>query len=219
MQLLGDPAVTDFDVASLCNDRGIQSRRRSAEVRLALECALAEEPPPSVSEIARRLHFARGERLYQIDRATSKMLSARHRAAIQALQAKPSRAPRKCERPQMKRALEDSLARECPVSVSDIAAQNGYSNAGCIRLEFPDLCRAIGQKIAQLKKAEIDEKGEILKAALEEDSPPTARRWPKGRVSGVLEFCGELPGAVPSASWERMAYEEAKKGQKKAVTF
>jgi hypothetical protein len=46
--------------------------------------------------------------------------------------------------PEMKRTLEDSLARECPVLVSDIAAQNGYANAGWIRLEFPDLCRAIG---------------------------------------------------------------------------
>ena len=95
-QLLGDPAATDFDIAPLRNDRGIQSRRRGAEVRLALERALAEEPPPSVSDVARRLHFARGERLYQIDRATSKMLAARHREAIRALQPKPSRAPRKC---------------------------------------------------------------------------------------------------------------------------
>src|SRR5258708_4162401 len=89
-QLLGDPAATDFDIAPLHNDRGIQSRRRGAEVRLALERALAEEPPPSVSDVARRLHFARGERLYQIDRATSKMLAARHREAIRALQPKPS---------------------------------------------------------------------------------------------------------------------------------
>ena len=55
----------------------------------------------------------------------------------------------------MMRVLEDSLARECPVSVSEIAAQNGYANAGCIRLEFPDLCRAIGQKIAQRGKVEL----------------------------------------------------------------
>jgi len=80
-RLLGDPAVTCFDIAPLRNDRGIQLRRHGAEVRLALERGLAEEPPPSVSEVARRLHFARGERLYQIDRAKSKMLAARHREA------------------------------------------------------------------------------------------------------------------------------------------
>jgi len=59
----------------------------------------------------------------------------------------------------MMRVLEDSLARECPVSVSEIAAQNGYANAGCIRLEFPDLCRAIGQKIAQRGKVELASTG------------------------------------------------------------
>ena len=119
-QLLGDPAAADFDIAPLRNDRGIQSRRRSAEVRLALEGALAEVPPPSVSELAQRLHFARSERLYQIDRGRSKMLAARHREAMRALQPKPSRPPRKCERPQMKRVLVDSLARE----LSGIGFQN-----------------------------------------------------------------------------------------------
>ena len=213
-QLLGDPTSTDFDIAPLRNDRGIQSRRRGAEVRIALERALAEEPPPSVSELARRLHFARGERLYQIDRAKSKMLTARHREAIRALQPKPSRAPRKCERPQMKRVLEDSLARECPVSVRDIAAQNGYANAGCIRLEFPDLCQAIGQKIAQRKKTEMNGKGEILKAALEEDPPLTAEQMARRLgfgCPGVLRR--NFPAQYQALLEKRTAYEEAQRKQ------
>ena len=213
-ELLGDPAATDFDFAPLRNDRGIQSRRRGAEVRLALESVLAEEPPPSVSELARRLHFARSERLYQINRARSKMLSARHREAIRALQPKPSRPPRKCERPQMKRGLDDSLARECPVSVSEIAVQNGYANAGCIRLEFPDLCRAIGRKIAQLKRAEIDRKGEILKAALEEDSPLTAEEMAERLgfgCPGVLRR--NFPAQYQALLGKRMAYEEVQRRQ------
>ncbi len=213
-QLLGDPAATDFDIAPLRNDRGIQSRRRGAEVRLALDRALAEEPPPSVSELARRLHFARSERLYQIDRARSKMLSARHREAMRALQPKPSRPPRKCERPQMKRVLEDSLARECPVSVSKIAAQNGYANPGCIRLEFPDLCRAIGQKIAQRKKTEMNGKGEILKAALEEDPPLTAEQMAERLgfgCPGVLRR--NFPAQYQALLGKRMAYEEAQRKQ------
>jgi hypothetical protein len=55
---------------------GELARRRGAEVRRALESALAEDPLPSVSEVARRLHFARGERLYQLDRARSEMPAA-----------------------------------------------------------------------------------------------------------------------------------------------
>ena len=213
-QLLGDPAATDFDIAPLRNDRGIQSRRRGAEVRLALDRALAEEPPPSVFELARRLHFARSERLYQIDRARSKMLAARHREAMRALQPKPSRPPRKCERPQMKRVLEDSLARECPVSVSKIAAQNGYANPGCIRLEFPDLCRAIGQKIAQRKKTEMNGKGEILKGALEEDPPLTAEQMAERLgcgCPGVLRR--NFPAEYKALLGKRMAYEEAQREQ------
>jgi len=212
-QLLGDPAA-DIDIAPLRNDRGIQLRRRGDEVRLALERALTEEPPPSVPEVARRLRFARGERLYQIDRARSEMLAARHRATIRALQPKPSRAVRKCERPQMKRVLEDSLARECSVSVSAIAAQNGYANAGCIRLEFPDLCRAIGQKIAQRKKTEMNGKGEILKAALEEDPPLTAEQM-AGRLGfrcpGVLRR--NFPAQYQALLRKRMAYEESQRKQ------
>jgi hypothetical protein len=213
-QLLADPGAIDFDIAPLRNDREIRSPRRGAEVRLALERALAEEPPPSVSEVARRLHFARGERLYQIDRAGAKRLSARHREAIRALQPKPPRAPRKCERPQMKRILEESLARECPVSVSEIAAENGYANPGCIRLDFPDLCRAIGQKIAQRGKVELDGKGEILKAALEEVPPLTAESMAKRLgcgCPGVLRR--NFPAQYQALLGKRMAYEEAQRKQ------
>lgn len=213
-ELLADPAVAGFDIAPLRNDRRIQLRRRGDEIRLALDRALTEDPPPSVSEVARRLHFARGERLYQIDRAKAKMLAVRHREAIRALQPRPSRAPRKCARSQMKRTLEDSLARECPVSVSDIAAQNGYANAGCIRLEFPDLCRAIGQKIVEVKKTEMNGKGEILKAALEEDPPLTAeqmaRRLDFG-CPGVLRRT--FPAQYQALLKKRRAYAEAQRNR------
>jgi len=213
-QLLGDPAATDFNIAPLRDDRGIQTRRRSAEVRLALESALAEEPPPSVTEVARRLHFARGERLYQIDRARSEIIAGRHRAALRALPAQASRPPRKCERPKMKRILEKSLARECPVSVTEIAVQNGYSNAGSIRLEFPDLCRSIGRKIAQLKKAEMNANGEVMKAALREDPPATA-----GQLAGRLGFSSpgvlarNFPALYTALLARRKAHEEAQRMQ------
>lgn len=64
-------------------------------------------------------------------------------------------------------------------------------NAGCIRLEFPDLSRTIGRKIAQQKKTEMSGRGEIVKAALEEDQPLTAEQM-AGRLVGLLEFCGEV---------------------------
>ena len=213
-QLLGDPAVTHFDLAPLLNNRGVQLRRHGDEVRIAMDFALKEDPPPSVHEVARRLHFARGERLYQIDRARSEMLAAKHREAIRALPPRVSRAPRKCERPEMKRLLEESLAREYPLSTTAIAAQYGYANAGCIRLEFPDLCRAIGRKIAQLKKVKMNANGEILKAALQEDPPPTA-----GQLAGRLGFAGpdvlarNFPTFYAALLERRDSYEAAKRKQ------
>jgi hypothetical protein len=63
-----------------------------------------------------------------------------------------------------------------------VAVHNGYANAGCTRLEFPSL-PAIGRKIAQRKKTEMNRKGEILKAALEGDPPLTAEQ-----MAGRLGF-------------------------------
>jgi transcriptional regulator with XRE-family HTH domain len=213
IQLLGDPASTRLDILPLRDDRGLQLRRHGDEVRTAMDRALTEDPPPSVSEVARRLHFARGERLYQIDRGRAELLALRHRDAIRALQPRPQ-APRKCERPRMKRILEESLAREYPISTTEIAAQNGYANAGCIRLEFPDLCRAIGRKIAQLTKAEMNASGEIMKAALHEDPPPTA-----SQLASRLGFSSpdvlarNFPTLYPALLERRNVHEKAKRKQ------
>ena len=48
IQLLGDPASTSLDILPLRNDRGIQLRRHGDEVRIAMDRALTEDPPPSV---------------------------------------------------------------------------------------------------------------------------------------------------------------------------
>ena len=213
-QLVADPAVARFDIAPLRNDRGIQLRRRENEIHLAMERALTEDPPPSVSDLARRLHFARGERLYQIDRVKAKMLAARHREGVRALQPRPSRAPRKCARSQMKCTLEDSLALDSPVPISEIAAQNGYANAGWIRLEFPDLCRAISQKIAHLKKTEMSGREETLKAALEEDPPLTAEQMARRLgfgCPGVLRR--NFPAEYQALLKKTTIYEEAQREQ------
>lgn len=104
------------------------------------------------------------------------------------------------------------VERECPVSVSEIAAQNGYANPGCIRLEFPDLCPAIGRKLAQRKKTEMTGKGEILKAALEEDPPLTAEQMAERLgfgCPGVLRR--NFPAQYQTLLEKRTAYEEAQR--------
>ena len=76
------------------------------------------------------------------------------------------------------------------------------------------LCRAIGQKIAQRKKTEMNGKGEILKAALEEDPPLTAEQMAERLgfgCPGVLRR--NFPAEYKALLGKRMAYEEAQRKQ------
>jgi len=58
--------------------------------------------------------------------------------------------------------------------VNHIAQSLGYVNGGPFRLEFPELCRAIGEKQAALKQRYLHDAECALRAALEEDPPPSA---------------------------------------------
>jgi hypothetical protein len=69
--------------------------------------------------------------------------------------------------------LEQSLAEERPVSVHHLAASLGYLNDGYIRRRFPDLCRAISQKIGAQKIAHLATMKGILGEALRESPVPT----------------------------------------------
>jgi hypothetical protein len=171
-KLLGN--LLDADIAHLKNNRFFALARRRHEVSAAVEQALVEDPAPSVSEVARRLNYSCGDPLYAADRQRCELLAVKHRVVIRmSLKATP-RPPRKCERAQIERTLKDSLAQDYPVPIRKIAAGLGYANAGCVRLEFPELCRAIGQKIERQRAAETQRRRDILKAALEEGPPPNA---------------------------------------------
>ena len=88
------------------------------------------------------------------------------------------------------------------------------ASAGCMRLEFPDLRRAIDRKIAQRKKTEMNRKGEILKAALEGDPPLTAEQM-AGRLGfgcpGVLRR--SFPAQYQALLAKTMNFEEAQRKQ------
>ncbi len=78
-----------------------------------------------------------------------------------------------CSESEMKRALEQSLAKERPVSPYHIALSLGFTGEAIPRRKFPDLCHAIIEKIAAQKTMRIAEMERILTAALNEDPPPT----------------------------------------------
>ena len=82
-------------------------------------------------------------------------------------------ATRICDGPRLKQTLEESLKSKDPVSVHHIAARPGYSNDGYIQQKFPELCAAIGRKIAERKQASLEAMRQTLEEALKDDPAPT----------------------------------------------
>src|SRR6266446_2259706 len=155
------------------HDRHTPAFRSAEQVRLVLSRAAQEEPIPSLSEIARRLGYKGNERLYQVDLDLCKQIAAKCRQSGRSHAWKKPGAERICERVDLRRLLEQSLAQEQPVSPHRIAASLGYANDGYLRPKFPDLCRAIAKKIAAQHTERLANMEGFLKEALNEDPVPT----------------------------------------------
>ena len=147
--------------------------RTAEHVRSVLEKAVCEQPPPSLSQIAQRLDYRGVERLYQVDASLCKQIAVNYRQSGSSHWWRKSGATRICERTEIQRLLEQSLAAERPLSAHHIAARLGYSNDGYIQQRFPALCRAIRHKIAALKIARLAAMKTGLVEALRESPVPT----------------------------------------------
>ncbi len=185
-------------VGHLQDDRGVRPPHRKDQVRLALKQALSDDSAPSMTEVARRLNYARPGRLYYIDRECCKKITARHRVVSRSAGQTTNR--RICAKAKIRKRLEQSLAQEYPVSVNHIAKSLGYANAGPIRVQFPELCRAIGEKQAALKRGRLHEVECVLNAALKEEPPPSATELTKrlgySAPSALRHNFPELYGAL-----------------------
>src|SRR6266851_2027524 len=135
--------------------RGVSPSRPASEIQQALLVALREEEPRSLSQVARELGYTNTERLYQADRKLC------HEIAV-----------RICETARLKEILEQSIESNAPTSPHLIALNLGYSNDGYIQQKFPELCRAIRQKIDHAKQSRPDEIRSALEGALRENPPP-----------------------------------------------
>lgn len=151
----------------------VSAFRSVEKVRLALLQADHEEPVPSLTEVARRLGYKGTERLYQVDRDLCKRLSAKYRRSGQSHRWRKRGAERISEQVDIQKLLQESLAQEQPVSPHHLAARLGYANEGYLEMKFPDLCRAIRQKIAARKVARLAEMEKVLTEALKEEPVPT----------------------------------------------
>jgi len=127
-----------------------KNQRRRPDILRALQQALVEEPPPMLAEVARRLlHHKRTESLTRIAPKLCRRIVVRHQKAVLRLPRKGK--PRICRKNEIRKCLKASLSQLEPISVQRVAVKLGYCNAGCLRREFPDLCRAIGKKLQRLK--------------------------------------------------------------------
>jgi hypothetical protein len=78
-----------------------------------------------------------------------------------------------CSLSDIQKLLEEALAQEHPVSAHLIVACLGYANDGYLQRKFPDLCRAIRQKIAAQREPRLSVMERVLKNALRKTQVPT----------------------------------------------
>jgi len=190
--------------------------RSVEEVRLTLLRADQEQPVPSLTEIVRRLGYKGTERLYQVDRDLCKRLSAKYRQSGQSHRWRKAGAERISEQVDIRKLLQESLAQEQPVSAHHIAARLGYANDGYLRRTFPDLCRAIRQKIAAQKAERLAEMERVLTEALKEDPVPTLGDLRK-RLGYSSSECLQLhfPGLCEQILARRQAVREQRTAELK----
>jgi hypothetical protein len=172
-------ATEPVEVAHLRDDRATRRLHCEDKVRIALDHALEEDPPPSLTEVARRLNYTTPGRLYEIDRGRCRRILARRRQSPDAFWWRRSGARPICDEARIKELLENSLAQKRPTSAFHIAISLGYSGAGRIWKKFPDLCRAIGAKIASNKTIQLGNTRQALRAALEEEPPASLEQISK----------------------------------------
>lgn len=179
---------------SIQTNRKLPLSRTGAQVRSVLERAALEQPSPSLSEIAQRLNYRGVERLYQIAPELCKRIVTNYRHSGRSHWWRRPGAARICDRAVIRKLLEQSLAAERPISTHRIAAGLGYANDGYIRRRFPDLSRALSQKIAAQKIARLAAMKNIVVDAMRESPVPTLRDLAKRvRIASATTLLDRFP--------------------------
>ena len=161
------------EAIAVAGSRGVSPSRNASEIRQALLSALNETVPRSLSEVARRLGYTNTDRLYQADRKLCHAIAARHQKSGQSHWWRKPGAVRIFDVARLKEILQQLLKSNNPISVHQVAASLGYSNDGYVHQKYPELCRAIGEKIALAKHDEPDKIRRTLEDALHEHPAPT----------------------------------------------
>jgi len=156
--------------------RKLAPKRRPEQIQAALKEALKEEPPPSLSEVARRMGYSTTTRLGQVARALSSQIVIKHRRSGRSHWWVRGGAKPICELSQVKKVLQGYLNAESQIPPLDrIAASLGYAIDQSLRQKFPELCRALSAKLARQKEARLAAIAPTLERALQETPPPSVR--------------------------------------------
>jgi DNA-binding MarR family transcriptional regulator/DNA-binding phage protein len=147
--------------------------RSRDQVRAAMREALHEQPPPSLSEIARRLDYKGVEGLRDVDKTLSKQLAANYRKSGRTHWWRNPGAARICKQADIRVMLEQSLFENNPRPLYQLAVDLGYVNEGYIQNKFPELCSAVRRKIKKNNEARISTMERALRNALNDEPPPS----------------------------------------------
>ena len=173
------PTAVDIAAARASNartgDRGVSPSRHAREIRKALRAALDEAVPRSLSDVARSLGYTGTDRLYQASRKLCHKIAARYRQSGRSHWWRKPGATRICDTWRLKEILQKSLNSDRPTSVHQIAVSLGYSNEGYVRQKYPELCRAISDKIAAAAQTWPNYRRSLLERALNEHPAPTLK--------------------------------------------
>jgi hypothetical protein len=166
--------------------RQSEPRIEPVELRNILMTALAQNPPPTVAEIARRLKFRCTQTLVSREPDLCRRIAARRRdSGMRPVATKFLFA--RSRRRELEGILRDELGREDLPSLNEIASYLGYKSSGGIRERFPELCRAIVAKRRQHSQCNR----EIMRRALENartQSPPPSLK----KIARQLGYAAEI---------------------------
>jgi hypothetical protein len=175
---------------------GFATSRRGAwrddpdRIEAALLDALKEDPPPSLKDIAFRHDYRTCIPLRRLDPDTCKQIALRYRAFHRRWYNTWAVRGRECTRQEIECILKESLARERPIPITQIAAQLGHESPQRLQTHFPELCKAIAQKAAECRRKSRERLRVALVSAIAEDPPPTARSLAKrmGCSQSALDY-------------------------------
>ncbi len=175
---------------------GFATSRRGAwrddpdRIKAALLDALKEDPPPSLKDIAFRYDYRTCIPLRRLDPHTCKQIALRYRAFHRRWYNTWVVRDRECTRQEIECILRESLARERPIPITQIAAQLGHESPQRLQTHFPELCKAIAQKAAECRRESRERLRAALVRAIAEDPPPTARSLSKrmGCSQSALDY-------------------------------